>query len=442
MARLSKVSDGILFHDDFTDPTVMWTLSPSDSTSIRYGENGLRIIHSKRYVTFTIPEPSSDEYSCVVELDHIPFNSVDVGGIIIIANTKEYAECQSFIASGPSDFQNSNVINADIEKLVVQTFNENVVLWSQNDEEPLSDDSTYTHQTIIPTSNGNGEVDPDFVDIMYKYVKFTKTKHKYVFEASIDSYNWIDIGNVRLEGCGVVGFFLYGTHDMNVWNNSHFYVKNFAFYKNKYITIQGINRRKEIEVIDGNGHILLRTDDTNYSYMFSRLGSEVLINTTTMPTPIINGKLRIYNRGEYNATIGTYDFSEKMYGGDSFVLESYIKLFIGDQEVSMYQLYDLGTLCGKDRFVRMSIQNLEDYDLSNVTIEVIAYSEFYGGNHFIKIALDDPEEREWKLNYQQKLVIPYMHSHELINMYLKLTDKPMQEFYKVANDYRFKIMIS
>ena len=229
---------------------------------------------------------------------------------------------------------------------------------------------------------------------------------------------------------------------MNVWNNSHFYVKNFAFYKNKYITIQGINRRKEIEVIDGNGHILLRTDDTNYSYMFSRLGSEVLINTTTMPTPIINGKLRIYNKGEYNTTIGIYDFNEKMYGGDSFILENYIKLFIGDQEVSMYQLYDLGTLCGKDRFVRMSIQNLEDYDLSNVTIEVIAYSEFYGGNHFIKIALDDPEEREWKLNYQQKLVIPYMHSHEFINMYLKLTDQPMQEFYKVANDYRFKIMIS
>ena len=441
MARLSKVSDGILFHDDFTNPTVMWTLSPSDATGIQYGEDGLRLLHGKRYVTFTIPEPSSDEYSCVVELDHVPFNYKDIGGIIVISNTKEYAECQSFKATGPSSFQNSTVINADIERLVHETFNNSVVLWSQNDEEPESA-SIYDGETYTPTTNGALTVDPNFVDVMYRYVKFTKIKHKYIFEASTDSYTWIDIGNVRLEGCGVVGFFLYGVDDVQVWRNSHFIVKDFAFYRNRYITIQGINRNREIEIIDGNGHIILRTDDVNYGYMFSRLGSEILINTTTMPTPIINGKLRIYTRGEYNATINTYDFSEKMYGGDSFIVENYIKLFVNEQEVSMYQMYDLGSLCGEDRFVKMSIQNLEDYDLQDVTIEVIAYSEFYGGNKYIKIALDDPNERPWKLNYQQKLVIPYIQSHAYVNMYLKLTDKPMQEFYKVANDYRFKIMIS
>ena len=127
MAKFNKTTDGLIYYDNFTEQSLMWTLSPSDANCVRFGEGGLTILHNRRYVTFTIVEPAADEFTCIVELDHIPVNFDDIGGIVIIANNKEYAECQSFLATGPSELGNSNLINADIKALIQEALNGNPI---------------------------------------------------------------------------------------------------------------------------------------------------------------------------------------------------------------------------------------------------------------------------------------------------------------------------
>ena len=61
MAKLNKTNSGLLFKDDFTEKTLMWTLSPSDANNVFFGDSGLQMKHNKRYVTYTIVEPSVDE---------------------------------------------------------------------------------------------------------------------------------------------------------------------------------------------------------------------------------------------------------------------------------------------------------------------------------------------------------------------------------------------
>jgi hypothetical protein len=109
MARFNKTTDGLLYLDNFTEQSLMWTLSPSDANCIRFGEGGLTILHNRRYTTFTIVEPEAEEFSCIVELDHIPFNNKDIGGVIIISSNKDIKITE----------KNREIINKSI-----QTYNE------------------------------------------------------------------------------------------------------------------------------------------------------------------------------------------------------------------------------------------------------------------------------------------------------------------------------
>ena len=86
MSNLVKTQDGLLFYDDFSDKSLMWTLSPSDANCLSFGDNGLRMIHNKKYCSYTITEPAVDEYSCIVKLDHIPFNFDDK--VILLTDAK------------------------------------------------------------------------------------------------------------------------------------------------------------------------------------------------------------------------------------------------------------------------------------------------------------------------------------------------------------------
>ena len=44
-------------------------------------------------------------------------------------------------------------------------------------------------------------------------------------------------------------------------------------------------------------------------------------------------------------------------------------------------------------------------------------------------------------NYRQSLIIPKLEAHTGVELVMKLSDVPKQEFYSVANKYRFKLII-
>ena len=436
MSNLTKTKNGLLFYDNFSEKSLMWTLSPSDANCLSFGDNGLRMIHNRRYCTYTITEPEVDEYSCIVKLDHIPFNFDDIAGVLVLSTNKEYAECQTYLATGPSELTNSEQFEDNVRNIIdIVMADNNYVQYTVNDEE-LSD-------VVIPEDNTN----PDstqvgtFIDTIYKYIKINKNKNKYIFYASADSYNWIEVGNIRFADAGVIGFFIYGTKDQELIDNSHCYFNDFALFSSKYLIISGINRNYEIEIIDGNNHVVLRTDMIEYQYMISRSNHECLINTTSMPMPLLNAKLRAYKKGYYETTIFEFDLGEKVYGGDTFTLERDIRVYIDNKEIDQTKLYDIGTFYHGSYYIRIDIHNHEDYILDNIKVKVIKYSEYYGGEEAVGIALYDEGQVESKLVYQKQLIINEIKPSEGKSIFMKLIDKPLQDFYKTANSYRFKIVI-
>ena len=442
MAKLNKTSSGLLYHDDFSEQTLMWSLSPSDANCISFGDNGLQIKHNENYVSYTIVEPSIEEYSCVVKLDHIPQSTKDIGGVIIMSDAKGYAECQSYVSKNPSELvnQDPDLFSQAVEEAVESFIGDSYVRWSEEDGNDKEEEILQlTSQTDDSGSSDTGTA--IFVDKMYPYIKFTKIKYKYIFSASEDGYSWIDIGNVSFESSSVIGFFLYSTNNPHVIDNSHFFVNAFAIYNSKYMTIEGIDRKQEFEIFDENGQIMMRTDNIAYAYMLNRSNKTCLINTTTLPIPIRNATLRIYPKNDYDTTISSYNLGEEVYGGDSFTLEREIKIFIDNQELSPLELYELGTFYRGSYFVKFNVFNNEDYRLSDIKVKVIRYSEYYGGEEAIGLALYDEERQVEELVFEKEVIIDTLSPHEGCDIFMKLIDKPVQDFYMTANDYRFKIIV-
>lgn len=416
MANLIKTQNGLLFYDDFSEKTLMWTQSPSDINCISFGDNGLQMLHNNSYVTYTIIEPELDEYSCVVHLDHIPFNETDIAGVIVMSTAKNYAECQSYMAYEPSEIINREIPTTD-EVNTIAT---------------VSEDGKVT--TISTKSE-------TFIDKLYKYIKFTKEKTKYRFLASTDGLTWIEVGNTTFNDAGVIGFFIHSTEEQEVIDNSHCYFHTFAIYNSKYVVIDGIQDNHEFEIYDGDGNIHVRSDDIKYTSLINRLNKKCVINTTTMPTPIKNAQLRIFPHDNYSTTISSFSLGEDVYGGDMFTIERDIKLYINNQEIDPFKLHDLGTFYRDSYFVKLDLYNNEDYILSNIKVKVIKYSEYYGGEEEIAVALYDENHIESELIYAKEVIIDSIAPSEGRSVYIKLIDKPIQDFYMTANSYRFKIMI-
>ena len=437
MANLMKTNNGLLFYDDFSEKTLMWTLSPSDANCLSFGDKGLQMKHNRRYCSYTITEPAVDEYSCVIKLDHIPFNFSDIAGVLVLSSNKEYAECQTYLATGPSELTNSDQFEDDVRNIIdIIMAQKNYVQWSENDEE--------VPEVIIP---GEDDVDSEnpqvgtFVDTIYKYIKINKSKYKYIFYASADSYNWIEVGNVKFADSGVIGFFIYGTNSKELLANTHCYFNDFAMFSSKYITISGISRNYDMEIIDDSNKVLLRSDMIEYQYMISRSNQECLINTTMLPMPLINSKLRVYPKGNYDTTAFEFDLGEKVYGGDVFTLEKDIRLYINNQEIDQSKLYDMGTFYHGSYYVRVDVHNHEDYILNDVKVKVVKYSEYYGGEEPVGVALYSEDQLESELEYKKQVIIDEIRPSEGKSIFLKLIDKPVQDFYNTANSYRFKIIV-
>jgi hypothetical protein len=438
MAKLNKVSNGLLFFDDFKEKTLMWTLSPSNANCLAFGEDGLQIKHNRNYTSYTIVEPNLEEYSCIVHLDHTPVNLYDIAGIIVMSNSKEYAECQSYMATGPSELGNAEQYEVDTIRLIHEVLTGSYAVWSKNEYEP--------ELTPKPSPDLEDEFAEalSFVDMTYPWIKFTKLKYKYIFWASTDGITWIEVGNVKFNNSGVIGFFVYGTKDNDILKNGHCFFKSFAIYNSKYITFENIDRNYECEIIDGEGRVVVRTDAVEYAHMINRSNTQLLINTITTPMPIRHGTLRIYPKREYETTVGSYYLGEETYGGDTFNLERDIRLYIDNKEINPLNLYDLGTFYCGSHYIKVDVHNHEDYVVGDIKIKVIKYSEYYGGEEEVGLALynkDNSNIPEKDLEYTKEIVIDEIIPSEGRSFYMKLTDVPVQDFFNTAHSYRFKIVI-
>lgn len=424
MANLIKTANGLLFYDDFSQRSLVWTLSPSYAKNVvEFGDKGLQLKHSDNYCIYTMVEPENEDFSCIVQLDHIPYNENDVAGIIILSNNKEYAECQSYMATEPSELENGDKYYQSVIDAIENTVDD--YLNSSNTTTP----STVQQVQTIP-----------FTDTLYKYIKFNKMKYKYVFYASSDGINWIEIGNVSFDDSSVVGFFIYSTTDQDVIQNSHCYFNNFALYKSKYFVFEGIDRLNEIEMYDGDGNTVFKTDTIDFLSKVSRWSKTCSVSTNMLTLPIRDAKIRIYPRGKYEETIAEYELGD-VWGGDEFTITRDVKVFIDGQQINTNEIYDLGTFYRGSYFIKLVIENSDNEAISDMKIKVIKYSEYYGGEEAVGIALYDENEPNSTTEYGKQVDIELLQPSESRTIMIKLVDRPVHDFYMTANNYRFKIVI-
>ena len=443
MATLNKTASGLLYYDDFHEQSLIWTLSPSNANNLAFGADGLQMRHNSRYVAYTIAEPSADEYSCIVHLDHKPVSHDDFAGILLMCTPQEYAECQSYMATGPSELVNGETFKVDIQNMVndILQGTQSVRWYPEGTTADGSEPEISDEANRLP---GGTITDPlTFIDVKYNWIKFIKMNRKYMFWASVDGYTWIEIGSVLFDSPCHIGFFIYGTDDENILKNSHCIFKSIAIYNGRHIALRGIDKTYDCEIIDANNRVVCRTDDIAHAYMISRAGKEILVNTLASPMPVVGGKLRIYPRRSYDNTLMTFDLGEYVYGGDVFSLERNIKLFIDNQEISTLDMYNLGDFCTGNYYIRVDVYNAEDYVLSDVKIKVLQYSEYYDGEEAIGIAktpfgeqLPPPD-----LVYDKEVVFESIEPTQGRSFFMKLMDVPTQDFYAVAHSHRFKIIV-
>ena len=133
-----------------------------------------------------------------------------------------------------------------------------------------------------------------------------------------------------------------------------------------------------------------------------------------------------------------YEIPE-LIGGDKYSYWYDIKVCIDNQELNQEELFDLGTFYHHEQTIRVDIYNQEEYELENLKVSVTSYSPYYDGNETIGVSLYDENEENY--SFSDVVTIPNIQPTEGKSILIKLTDKIMQNFYKKAGAYRFKINI-
>ena len=425
MPKLNKTESGLLLYEDFKQSSLIWTPSPNNYQDIEFGEDGLRIRHSDLYKTITLEEPEGN-FSFMCKINHKPIDADDIGGVIIMSNDTFYAECQSYVATKPSYITNANQTEDQIIDFINQ-FLEKYVEYSIEDDEGIYP-STSTSNSGNTSSSG-GSNSSNFVDVMYPYIKFTKLNSRYTFWASTDCVNWIEVGNTELADSNRVGFFLYSFEKDTT--NSNFYVEYAVLYNNNYVIIDNIKENQDIELRTQDGALIY---DMN-SNPVKRKNNQIFIDTTLLKMPFENIRLVILQNKKI---IYEYEIPE-LIGGDKYSYWYDIKVCIDNQELNQEELFDLGTFYHHEQTIRVDIYNQEEYELENLKVSVTSYSPYYDGNETIGVSLYDENEENY--SFSDVVTIPNIQPTEGKSILIKLTDKIMQNFYKKAGAYRFKINI-
>lgn len=425
MPKLNKTESGLLLYEDFKQSSLIWTPSPNNYQDIEFGEDGLRIRHSDLYKTITLEEPEGN-FSFMCKINHKPIDADDIGGVIIMSNDTFYAECQSYVATKPSYITNANQTEDQIIDFI-NKFLEKYVEYSIEDDEGIYP-STSTSNSGSTSSSG-GSNSSSFVDVMYPYIKFTKLNSRYTFWASTDCVNWIEVGNTELADSNRVGFFLYSFEKDTT--NSNFYVEYAVLYNNNYVIIDNIKENQDIELRTQDGALIY---DMN-SNPVKRKNNQIFIDTTLLKMPFENIRLVVLQNKKI---IYEYEIPE-LIGGDKYSYWYDIKVCIDNHELNQEELFDLGTFYHHEQTIRVDIYNQEEYELENLKISVTSYSPYYDGNETIGVSLYDENEENY--SFSDVVTIPNIQPTEGKSILIKLTDKIMQNFYKKAGAYRFKINI-
>ena len=449
MATFVKEHSGILYDEDFNENSLLWTLSPSDEDCLRFEKDGLHILYSDQYISYTMKEPETS-YCVITQLDHVPYNKEDNGGILLLANNQKYAECQTYMASEPSTIDN-NGANLGLTK----NFDSTYVRYSIDGKSVSPNTASSDENYVIPKNAQtiyNSE--DNFTDIVYKYLKLIKIngkiKNTYQFLASCNGINWIEVGQTEFEQISRLGLFLYSSDGDTLTalqNNAKFVCNRWTIYDNTNITIKGINILQAFEITESDEKDNVRTvlrSDTTPGINITQQDNTVKINSNNILLPIRNGRIRIFPKGHYDITLGEFDMGKETFGGDVFSLNYDIRVFVDNKQVKRGEVFDIGKLYRNKYRRYIVISNFEDIPIANLKVSIVAYSDYYSGEKEVKIAIYDDSKKDQdpdQYTFTDTLTIPLIEAESDVELIMKLSDTPEQGFYTAADSYKFKILI-
>lgn len=423
MPNIIKKEQGLLFEEDFNNPSLIWTLSPSNANNLSFEDGKLRIKHIDEYVTYTIIEPDTDEYACIVKIDHAPYDVNDIAGVIILHTNKQYIECQTFLASASSKIGTRYTLSELLNELDLS---------SEYPRYQINEDS--------PDDSQDDEDNPDFNgDVQYNYIKVHKKNGIYSFYASNDNKEWIEVGDVAMSKAGAIGFFIYGG-DKDTIENSHCYIEEFNMYKGKYIRISGIPQDSNFEIHDGE-HIICRSDTPSYNNTIKYFENGVLINTTMMKMPINNLFIRFFEKDNFHNTLEEYNLG-KVYGGDEFEVSTDVRFYLNSQEIFIDEITDLGSLYINKSYIKIEIKNCDTINATSRTVNIERFSDYYAGSKPILICITKENQIPEYNMFSDSAIIPELQPEETVNLYLCLKEKAIGDYFLHALDLRFKLVIT
>ena len=488
-----KTKSGLLYSEDFSERSLLWTLSPGNRLEqLDFGNDGLTMHRSKDYMSYTMKEPERD-YTCIIELDHVPSKEDEIAGIIIFSTPEDYAECQSLLYKRKSELINGRVSDAMVKLAIYEIMENRYVPYTVNDEEEDISELIYSlaHSQVNVESaeyqilkaivanyikhkhfamfgeeytggSWSEDFDDSYIDVdFYKYVKFNKVGHSYTFYASMDRENWITLGTTSFQYLNDIGFFIYGRdetegpiivedeeigeHELVDPDFDHDEVKalfkSFSITDNNYIRFENISQSYNVEVTDLlDNHVYFDSGMEKFMYVVSRKNKVLQVNTNTIGIPMKDCAIRIYKTDDYENTIAQQTFDSIM-PGDVFTLDYDIRLFVGDTEVTSDEVFNLGEFQKIIDFIEFRIHNFSDIDAENITVSVSQYSEYYGGWREVMIAMYDEDIPMSSLEYHKSLLIPLLPGTTGKRMYMKLSENPIQSPFKASEEYRFRITV-
>lgn len=246
---IKKVSEGLLFEDNFEKHNLIWTITPIDNTRYQYLGNGVKLKHGDGRVVMSMPSPYNySEYAIEVEFEHTPVTLSDVGGLVFMSTTDDSIECQSY----------------------------------------------FNHLS----ANTNG----------YKFIRVLYKLDVYQFLVSKDGKVWEEAGNGKLLGSNQFGFFLDGVKEPQ---SSDFLAKKIKIHKTSFTDIRGINANGDVvEIKDSKGNFINNIDyllgqgfiKLNLSQVQNPVECSIAIIDSNTNTTLFDSGLMVISSGDIYET--------------------------------------------------------------------------------------------------------------------------------------------
>jgi len=265
----------------------------------------------------------------------------------------------------------------------------------------------------------------------YKSVKVIKEGDRFEFHATKDNIIWEIVGKSLLNDAHLVGFFLDGPISQT---SNRFTIKSSAFYRSNFVCFVGIPSSYTIKIYDDE--MVEKISIKAANYIAENSNGNILVDLSKVLMPINNALIRIMD--------GDILVHEKQVdsfcGGDTYNFTYDIQVLLNDKAIYEIDDLNLGFIGSGGQINKLTILNKDNSPLIGKRIKVVAFSDYYRGGQFAKIAFVDINGIELS-SYESEQILPEIQAGGRVDLGLKIERDASTEAPFFNKEYRFKILI-